>query len=74
MIIEFEPNRMLMTLPPMWRLYYKTESDTDFKMMYVTYAQLKTFLEIYGYETNDILTLNKFGINTENILYNKNLK
>lgn len=74
MIVEFEPNNILLSCPPKWWLYYKTENDTYFKRISVTYDQLKIFLETYGYETNDILELNKFGIDTKHIKHNINLK
>lgn len=74
MIIEFEPNRMLLSCPSQWWLYYKTENEPHFNKISVTYEQLKIFLETYGYETNDILELNKFGIDTKNIKQNRNLK
>jgi hypothetical protein len=44
MIIEFEPNRILVSSPPQWWLYYKTENDFNFKKISVTYEQLKLFL------------------------------
>ena len=74
MIIEFEPNYILLSCPPQWWLYYKTENEQHFNKISVTYQQLKIFLETYGYETNDILELNKFGIDTKNIKHNINLK
>ena len=67
MIIEFEPNRILLSSPPQWWLYYKEENDLKFKQMSVTYEQLKLFLETYGYESNNILELHKFGIDITNI-------
>ena len=73
MIIEFEPNRILLSCPPKWWLYYKTENETYFNKISVTYEQLKQFLETYGYETNDILELKNFGIDIKNIKQNKNL-
>ena len=74
MIIEFEPNFMLASCPPKWWLYYKTENELHFNKISVTYQQLKLFLEIYGYETNNIVELTKFGIDIKNIKQNKNLK
>jgi len=73
MIIEFEPNMILASYPPQWWLYYKLKNEHSFKKMSVTYLQLKMFLENYGYETNDILELKKFGIDTTNIKHNRNL-
>jgi hypothetical protein len=67
MIVEFEPNRILLSSPPQWWLYYKKENDQYFNKISVTYDVLKLFLEIYGYETNDIFELKKFGIDTKNI-------
>jgi hypothetical protein len=74
MIIEFEPNRVLMSYPPQWWLHYKHENEQHFNSISVTYEKLKLFLETYGYETNDILELKKFGIDVKNIKHNKNLK
>ena len=74
MIIEFEPNSILTSNPPKWWLYYREENESDFKRISVTYEKLKLFLETYGYETNDNLELNKFGIDTKNIKHNRNLK
>jgi hypothetical protein len=74
MIIEFEPNSVLMSYPPQWWLHYKHENEKHFNSISVTYEKLKLFLETYGYETNDILELKKFGIDVENIKHNKNLK
>jgi len=45
-----------------------------FNKICVTYEKLKLFLETYGYETNDILELKKFGIDTKYIKHNRNLK
>ena len=67
MIVVFEPYCMLLSSPPKWRLSYEQKTFT------VTYQQLKLFLETYGYETNNILELEKFGINTKNIKHNKKL-
>jgi len=74
MIIEFEPNLMMASCPVKWWLYYKTENEIYFNKISVNYEQLKIFLETYGYETNDILELNKFGIDTKHIKQNRNLK
>jgi len=74
MIIEFEPNRILLSCPPQWWLYYKNKNELHFNKISVTYEKLKLFLEIYGYETNDILELKKFGIDTKDIKHNRNLK
>lgn len=67
MIVEFEPNQILLSNPSQWWLYYKTENETHFNKISITYEQLKIFLETYGYETNNILELNKFGIDTKHI-------
>lgn len=66
-IVEFEPNYILLSNPSQWWFYYKQENEQNFKKISVIYENLKLFLETYGYETNDILELNKFGINTKNI-------
>ena len=39
----------------------------------MTYIQLKSFLEEYGYETDNIPELQKFGIYTDNMTENKGL-
>lgn len=74
MIIEFTPNEVLLSSPPQWWLYYKNEDELYFNKISVTYNQLVLFLEIYGYETNDILQLKKFGVNTQNIKHNSEIK
>jgi hypothetical protein len=74
MIVEFEPNRILLSSPPQWWLYYKQENEPHFNKISVTYEQLKLFLEMYGYETNDILELKKFGLDIKNVKHNINLK
>lgn len=73
MIVEFEPNSVLLSCPPQWWLYYKQENELYFNKISVTYEQLKLFLEMYGYETNYILKLKNFGIDTKNITHNRNL-
>lgn len=74
MIIEFEPNRILLSSPPQWWLYYKQENEQYFNKISITYEKLKLFLETYGYESNDILELKNFGIDIKNIKHNINLK
>jgi hypothetical protein len=104
MIIEFQPNKILPTSPPCWRVYYtpfrfenaqimgvssaesnvtmciknaqrcKQENEFEFNEIILNYETLKLFLEKYGLETNDILTLHNFGLNVGNIKHNKNLK
>jgi hypothetical protein len=37
MYIEFEPNRILLSYPPQWWLYYKQENELDFKRISVNY-------------------------------------
>ena len=55
MIIEFEPNKILVSSPPQWWLYFKQENETYFNKISVSHEQLKLFLETYGYESNNIL-------------------
>lgn len=74
MIIEFRPNDVLLSCPPQWWLYYKNEDELYFNKISVTYDKLVLFLEIYGYETNDILELKNFGVDTQNIKHNSKLK
>ena len=57
MIVQFEPNRILLSNPAQWWLGYKQEDEVHFHWTSVTYTTLKLFLENYGYETNDILSL-----------------
>lgn len=71
MIVEFEPNRMLLSYPPQWWLYYKEENEPSFTKISVNYEQLKAFLETYGYDTNDMLELKRFGIDVDKIKRNK---
>lgn len=74
MIIEFEPNRILTSQPPQWWLYYRQENEVNFEKILVTHGQLVQFLEIYGYEANDLSLLKKFGVDVSNIKENTNLK
>jgi len=73
MIIEFQPNRILLSSPEQWIIYYKQDNDIYFNEMYLTYDKLKLFLEQYGYETNDIYLLKEFGISVKNIKQNSKL-
>jgi len=73
MIIEVQPNIILPSHPPQWWLYYKEDNQFEFKRICVTHEKLKLFLETYGYETNNILELKNFGINTTNIKQNVKL-
>jgi hypothetical protein len=73
MIIQFEPKRILLSCPSQWWLGYKQEDEVNFHWMSVTYDKLKLFIQKYGYETNDILELRKFGIDTTYIKHNRNL-
>ena len=73
MIVEFEPTKILTSYPPLWCLSYKQENEINFKRIFVTYEQIKLFLETYGYETNHIFELKAFGIDTTNIKHNKKL-
>lgn len=50
MIIEFEPNRVLLSRPPQWWVYYKEENELYFNKISLTQKQLIFFLETYGYE------------------------
>lgn len=73
MIIEFEPKMILASSPPQWWVYYREEYKTTFRKMALNFEQLKLFLETYGYETNDILELKQFGIETKQIKQNPKL-
>jgi hypothetical protein len=73
MIIEFQPNKTLPSLPPQWWVDYKEEGELEFKRISLTYEVLKTFLETFGFETNDILELQKFGVDTHKIKHNRKL-
>ena len=50
MIIEFQPNRSLMSYPPQWWLYYKNKDEPYFNKISLTYEKLKLFLETYWRE------------------------
>ena len=69
-IIEFEPNLVCTSLPPQWRIKYKEDNELEWNYLFLTYEKLKLFLETYCYETNDILELQQFGINTSKIKHN----
>ena len=73
MIIEIDPYKFLPSSPPLYVLYYKEDDEISFHSINVTYTQLKLFLEQYGYETNNIIELKKFGIDVQNIRENKKL-
>jgi hypothetical protein len=70
MIVEFEPYKILCSVPAQWWLYYRAENEFNFKKISLPYNLLKTFLETYGYETNNIDELKKFGISTQQIKHN----
>ena len=70
LIIEFQPNRVLLSLPAQWWISYKDKDEIEFKKIAVTSDILIMLLEQYGIETNDILELSKFGVNTKNIKHN----
>ena len=73
MIIEIQPDCILLSCPPKWWLYYKNDNDLYFEKIDLTYDKLKLFLEYYGYETNNIHELNKFGISVKYIKHNPKL-
>lgn len=74
MIIEFQPNSMLLSYTPQWWLYYKEENELEFHKISVSFEQLKLFLEKYGYETNDLTRLEHFGVDVKNITNNPKLQ
>ena len=67
-IIEFQPNVLLLSNPPQWTVYYKNEYDIKWEKIILTYTQLKQFIEMYGMygmygiETQDIAELHNMGI------------
>ena len=63
-IIEFQPNVLLLSNPPQWTVYYKNEYDIKWEKIILTYTQLKQFIEMYGYgiETQYIAELHNMGI------------
>ena len=73
MIIEIQPDCILLSCPPKWWLYYKDDNDLYFEKIALTYDKLKLFLEYYGYETNNIHELNKFGISVKDMKHNYKL-
>jgi hypothetical protein len=74
MIIEFTNNCVLENSHLMWFIHYKEENELIFKKISVDYHTLKLLLEHFGYETNDIDELKKFGVSIKNIKYNSNLR
>ena len=62
-IIEFQPNVLLLSNPPQWTVYYKNEYDIKWEKIILTYTQLKQFIEMYGIETQHIAELHNMGIN-----------
>jgi hypothetical protein len=78
MIIEFEPNLELLTNPPKWKVtYYITDTNGNILMspntVYMSYSNLKKYIEEYGYETDNIAELYSFGINTSSMKETPNL-
>jgi hypothetical protein len=73
MIIEFEPDRVLLSSPPLWKLYYKLDYEPSFHSILVTKERLIAFLETHGYESNQVDLLRSFGVNTCNIKWNTKL-
>ena len=73
MIIEIQPCCTESSISPLWRLYYKKQNELNFNMICLSYYNLKLFLEDFGYETNDIYTLNDLCISVKNIKQNSKL-
>jgi hypothetical protein len=75
MIIEIQPccvqpcSRVL-SVQPLWILYYKEDNEIQFNIIRLSYHKLKNFLEQYGYETNNIYELIKLGISIKNVKQN----
>ena len=72
MIIEIQPCCVkpcskVLSVPPMWLIYYKEENELHFNMIRLPYHKLKLFLEQYGYETNNISALINYGFSVKNI-------
>lgn len=73
MIVEIEPYVSKACSPPKYTLWYKNDGETYYRHLCLGYFEVKQFLETYGYETNNLIELIKFGINAANIVENKNL-
>jgi hypothetical protein len=78
MIIEIqpccvEPCSRVLSVQPLWLLYYKEDNELNFNIIRLSYHKLKNFLEQYGYETNNIYELIKLGISIKNVKQNSKL-
>jgi len=51
MIIEFQPNCILLSAPAQYWVYYKEDNDMYFKKMCMSQKTLILFIEHYGYES-----------------------
>ena len=59
MIIEIESNIRTVSFPHKYILWYKDNNEMFFNKIYLTYEELKIFLETYGYETNNLYLIQK---------------
>ena len=72
LIFEFETNKILLSQPPQMSVYYKYQSEPEYKKINIFLNKVKEFIESFGIETNDKLLLeqftgNKLNINQKNI-------
>ena len=72
LIFEFETNKILLSKPPKIILYYKYQSEKQYKQLFLIVDECKEFIKKYGIETNDKLLLEQFigdklSIEQENI-------
>jgi hypothetical protein len=67
LIFEFETNKILLSQPPQISVYYKYQSEPEYKKINLFINQAKEFIETFGIETNDKLLLEQFTDNKLNI-------
>lgn len=72
LIFEFETNKVTASVPPLRKVYYKYQSESLYKEIYLTLDQTNEFIKNYGIETTDKQLLEqvigfKLNIKQENI-------
>ena len=72
-LLEFQPTCIYITSPPLWKVFYKDQDESEWHSIYLTYNHLKELLKEYGYETNNSDALSRFGISIQNIKQNDQL-
>jgi len=79
MIIEIQPccvqppYSKVLSVPPMWLIYYKEDNELHFNIIRLPYHKLNLFLKQYGYETNNIHALINYGFSVKNIKHSYKL-